>query len=89
MTRMNTTEANATIDLPPDFAADMTGDVAPLDLTMVARGADWTEPPPRLRYHAQPFPSDPMQVALQTAERVLLVMVGWVLGLLTALAAVS
>ncbi len=98
-TRMNTTEANApghtaarnamtdakTSAEIRRIAADMVGDVEPLDLTMVAHGADWTEPPPRLRYRCEPAPLD---VAIRTAERVLLVTAGWVGGLLTALLAV-
>ena len=36
------------------IAADMVGDVAPHDITMVARGADWTEPPPRVAYRCEP-----------------------------------
>lgn len=78
------TDAKTSADIRR-IAADMVGDVEPLDLTMVARGADWTEPPPRRAYHCEPIRPDPMAVAVTFASVVLLVALGWVAGLLTVL----
>lgn len=66
------------------IAADMVGDVAPHDITMIARGADWQTPPPRRAYRCEPDGNRGAEM-LGVLSVVLIFMLGWVAGLLTVL----
>lgn len=66
------------------IAADMVGDVELGDITMMARGADWTEPPPRVAYRCEPDDNRGADM-LGALSAVLIFMMGWVAGLLTVL----
>lgn len=68
------------------IAADMVGDVAPHDITMVARGVDWNDPPPRQVYRCEPDDNRGAVMLGLVLTALLLVMTGWVAGLMTVLA---
>ncbi len=87
---------------PPPFpgnltAADFTGQVALADLISAepgieARRVDWSEPPPRLRYRMTDAdaPSGAAVVyLLGAAGVVLLLAIGWLVGILTTVAVLT
>ena len=70
-------------------AADMTGDVAPVDLTMLARGSHWDEPPPRRDYRCEPDDNRGSAMLGHVGSAAVIFMTGWVAGLLTVLFTIS